>query len=258
MLAIHYLMKEWATIRDLFAPINFLLTPVSSSKVLHFHHHVDLYWDQVLDPVLWSQQLHASLQAWGRVAGRLRGEKESGGVSWQGAEHEPAVTASIQDGLTQSIQICSHPGYAQDQTKWEWNHERSTGLRCFSHFQCIYAAMEMQHPLACFASIAVRTASQLVRYRETSLHVCSSTGHGHRAASWQLFTSLDSNGTSCFHWKPTSHPENECKRKKTKPWNPMVLVQVTFTLQYFLIMLMFSVTSQLEHKYRKHSKNWSI
>uniref|UniRef100_A0A669P7Z9 Uncharacterized protein n=1 Tax=Phasianus colchicus TaxID=9054 RepID=A0A669P7Z9_PHACC len=36
-------------------------------------------------PAVWSQQPHASLQIWGRVAGKLCRGKGSGG-----AEHEPA------------------------------------------------------------------------------------------------------------------------------------------------------------------------
>lgn len=48
------------------------------------------------------------------------------------------------------------------------------------------------------------------------------------------------------------------KTNKNKIQNPTVLAQVTWTLQYFVIMLMFSVTSQLEHKYRKHRKKKKI
>lgn len=43
----------------------------------------DLQQHQVLGLVLWSQQLHASLQAWNRVAGKLHTGEVSGCVSWQ-------------------------------------------------------------------------------------------------------------------------------------------------------------------------------
>ena len=51
----------------------------------------DVQQNQVLGSALPSQQPHATLQAWGRVAGKVHREKGSGGISQQLAEHEPAV-----------------------------------------------------------------------------------------------------------------------------------------------------------------------
>ena len=48
---------------------------------------------RMLGPALWSQQPHATLQVWGRVAGKLPGS-----VGWQPAEHEPAVCPGGQEG----------------------------------------------------------------------------------------------------------------------------------------------------------------
>mgnify|MGYP001857385780 FL=1 len=50
----------------------------------------ELRQDPLPGPALWLQQPHASLQAWGRVAGKPYGGEESGCVRWQLAEHEPA------------------------------------------------------------------------------------------------------------------------------------------------------------------------
>ena len=50
-----------------------------------------------LGPALGSQQLHATLQAWGRVAGKLRSRKGPGGVGQQQAEYEPAVCPGGQE-----------------------------------------------------------------------------------------------------------------------------------------------------------------
>ena len=46
---------------------------------------------QVPGPALWSQQPHATVQAWGGVAGKLPGGKGPGGVGQQLAHHEPAA-----------------------------------------------------------------------------------------------------------------------------------------------------------------------
>ena len=54
--------------------------------------------DQVPGPALWSQQPHALLQAWGRVAGRLWEGKGSGGVGHCSAEREPAVCPGGREG----------------------------------------------------------------------------------------------------------------------------------------------------------------
>ena len=62
---------------------------------------------QVLDPALGSQQPHAMLQAWGRVAGKLPGGKGPWGVGRQPAEHEPAVCPGGQEGQW-------HPGLYQE------------------------------------------------------------------------------------------------------------------------------------------------
>ncbi|CAM9283037.1 unnamed protein product, partial [Bubo scandiacus] len=57
-------------------------------------------------PAVVSQQSHAMLQAWGRVAGKLPGGKGPGGVGWQPAEYEPAVCPGGQEGQW-------HPGLYQ-------------------------------------------------------------------------------------------------------------------------------------------------
>ena len=49
-------------------------------------------------PAFQSQQSHAILQAWGRVAGKLCRRKESKGITCQLAEHEPAVFPVGQEG----------------------------------------------------------------------------------------------------------------------------------------------------------------
>jgi len=53
---------------------------------------------QMTGPALGSQQPHATLQAWGRVAGKLPSGKGSWGVGLQPAEHEPAVCLGDQEG----------------------------------------------------------------------------------------------------------------------------------------------------------------
>jgi len=58
----------------------------------------EIQQDQVLDPALWSQQPHALLQAWDRVAGKLHGGKASGYATHQLTEHEPAVCQGDQEG----------------------------------------------------------------------------------------------------------------------------------------------------------------
>ena len=51
-----------------------------------------------------SPQPHTALQAWGRAAGKLPGEKGSGGAGQQPPEHEPAVCPGGQEG--NSILAC--------------------------------------------------------------------------------------------------------------------------------------------------------
>jgi len=53
---------------------------------------------QAPGPALVSQQLHATLKAWGRVAGKLCGRKGAWDVGCQPAEHEPAVCLGGQEG----------------------------------------------------------------------------------------------------------------------------------------------------------------
>ena len=55
---------------------------------------------QVPGPALGSQQPHATLQAWGRVPGKLPGRKGPGDVGRQPAEHEPAVCAQVAKAAT--------------------------------------------------------------------------------------------------------------------------------------------------------------
>lgn len=50
------------------------------------------------DPVLWSQQRHAMLQAWGRVIGMLCRGKSSGCAGKHLNGHEPVVCPGIQEG----------------------------------------------------------------------------------------------------------------------------------------------------------------
>ena len=59
-----------------------------------------------MSPALWPQQPQATLQAWGRVAGRLCGRNGPGGVDQHSAEHEPAVCPGGQEGQR-------HPGLYQ-------------------------------------------------------------------------------------------------------------------------------------------------
>jgi len=54
---------------------------------------------QVLGAALGSQQPHATLQAWGRVAGKLPSGEGSCGAGQQLAEHEPAVCPGGQNKL---------------------------------------------------------------------------------------------------------------------------------------------------------------
>ena len=63
--------------------------------------------DQMSGPALWSQQSHAILQAWERVARKLHGGKGSGSISQQLSEHEPAVCLGSQEGQ-------QHPGLYQN------------------------------------------------------------------------------------------------------------------------------------------------
>jgi len=53
------------------------------------------------------QQPHATLQAWGRVAGKLHGGKGPWGVGRQPAEQEPPVCPGGQEGQRQ-------PGLCQE------------------------------------------------------------------------------------------------------------------------------------------------
>ena len=46
-------------------------------------------------PALGSQQPHAALQGWGRVAGKPPSRERPGGAGWQPAEYEPAVCPSV-------------------------------------------------------------------------------------------------------------------------------------------------------------------
>ena len=70
---------------------------------------------QVPGPALGSQQPHATLQAWGRVAGKMPGRKEPGDVAQQQAEHEPAVCPGGQESQ-------QHPGLYQ-----EWCGQQEQG-----------------------------------------------------------------------------------------------------------------------------------
>ena len=62
---------------------------------------------QMPRPALRSQQPHAMLLAWRRVAGKLPKGKGPGGVGRQLAEHEPAVCPGGQEGQW-------HPGLYQE------------------------------------------------------------------------------------------------------------------------------------------------
>jgi len=70
---------------------------------------------QVTTLTLGSQQSHATLQACGRVAGKLPGRKRSWGAGRQPAEHEPAVCQGGQEGQR-------HPGLNQ-----EWCGQQEQG-----------------------------------------------------------------------------------------------------------------------------------
>jgi len=62
---------------------------------------------QMPSPALGSQQPHATLRAWGGVAGELPSGKGPWGVGRQLAEHEPAVCPGGQEGQW-------HPGLDQE------------------------------------------------------------------------------------------------------------------------------------------------
>jgi len=62
---------------------------------------------QMPGPALRSQQPHATLQAWWRVAGKLPGGKGPWGAGRQPAEHEPAVCPGGQESQR-------HPGLYQE------------------------------------------------------------------------------------------------------------------------------------------------
>jgi len=49
-------------------------------------------------PAIWPEQPQVTLQAWGRVAGRLRGKNGPREVGQLLAEHEPAVCPGGQEG----------------------------------------------------------------------------------------------------------------------------------------------------------------
>jgi len=53
---------------------------------------------QVPSPALRSQQPHATLAAWGGVAGKLPSRKGPGDAGRQPADHEPAVGPGGQEG----------------------------------------------------------------------------------------------------------------------------------------------------------------
>ena len=57
----------------------------------------EMQQDQVLGPTLGSQQPHAMLQAWGRVAGKLPGREGPWPVGRQPAEHKPAACPGGQE-----------------------------------------------------------------------------------------------------------------------------------------------------------------
>ena len=61
---------------------------------------------QMPGPALTSQQPHAMVQDWGRVAGKLPSGKGPGGAGQQPAEHEPRVGPGGQEGQR-------HPGLHQ-------------------------------------------------------------------------------------------------------------------------------------------------
>jgi len=70
-------------------------------------HLYEVQQGQMLGPALGSQQPHATLQAWGGVAGNLPSGKGPWGVGRQPAEHEPAVCPGGQEGQW-------HPGLYQE------------------------------------------------------------------------------------------------------------------------------------------------
>ncbi|KAJ7409908.1 adhesion G protein-coupled receptor B3-like protein [Willisornis vidua] len=53
---------------------------------------------QVLGPVLVSQQLHATLQMWGKISGKLPRGKEPWDAAQQPADHKPTVCPGGQEG----------------------------------------------------------------------------------------------------------------------------------------------------------------
>ena len=58
----------------------------------------ELQQGQMLGPAPGSQQPHATLQAWGRVAGKVPGGKRSWGPGRHSTEHEPTVCPGGQEG----------------------------------------------------------------------------------------------------------------------------------------------------------------
>ena len=62
---------------------------------------------QVLGPAFWSQQPHATLQAWGGVAGKLPDRKGRWCTDGQSADYELALCPGGQEGQW-------HPGLYQE------------------------------------------------------------------------------------------------------------------------------------------------
>jgi len=72
-------------------------------------------------PALSPQESQATLQVWGREAGRLSGGNEPGGAGQHSAEHEPAVCPGGQEGQR-------HPGCVSNSAASRQGGDRPAAL----------------------------------------------------------------------------------------------------------------------------------
>ena len=92
--------------RDTGRPEGFTVRSEQAGLMIQGQFH-EVQQGQVPGPALHSQQPHATLQGWGRVAGKLPKGKGPWSAGQQLAEHEPAVCPGGQEGQ-------QHPGFYQE------------------------------------------------------------------------------------------------------------------------------------------------
>ena len=94
----------------------------NSEKQMRDDHKKIIFSTTRAIPALQSQQAHATVQTWGRVAGKLPGAKGSGGVGHQWTEHEPVLCSGDQKGQ-------QHPGlYKKQHSQQEQGGDRTPVL----------------------------------------------------------------------------------------------------------------------------------